>query len=200
MDTQPAIRGSIHGLYEEKIQDACMSDTAKGPHTVKEKELPLYNSQIINNYLEYLHIFYPDIDTDVILDHADMKSYQLEDGGHWFSQRQISRFQSCLFEMTNNPELPREVGRFVALSKTQRPLQKVTLGFVTPAAAYRWLEKMYPLMSRASVLKVQSLNSNTVEVTNILKPGVKETPGQCQNRIGTYEAISMVFSKKVTNR
>ncbi|MFC1896895.1 AraC family transcriptional regulator ligand-binding domain-containing protein, partial [Thermodesulfobacteriota bacterium] len=157
---------------------------------------PLYNSKITKNYLEFITKYHPEINFDEILEGSGITSQELEDGGHWLTQRQIGRFHKALFERTKNLNLPREVGRYLGLGKASIPLQIVTLGFTSSEAAYRLLARIYPLMSRASTLRVTSLASNKVEAVNVLRPGVVESPGQCRNRIGTFEAIARLFTNK----
>ncbi len=47
---------------------------------------PLYNSRLIKNYVEYIKKFHPDLDLQDILHYSWIRTYELEDQGHWFSQ------------------------------------------------------------------------------------------------------------------
>ena len=160
------------------------------------KEVPLYNSRIINTYVEYLKKFYPSIDVSTILKNADMGMHQLEDGGHWFTQRQCDRFQEILAEKTGNRDIPREAGRYAPFSKASGLVSQYVLGFITPKAAYTVLEKLYQQLSRASILKSKSIASNKIEIDAIPKSGVVEKSYQCENRIGTFEAMAKLFTAK----
>ena len=93
---------------------------------------PVYNSRITKTYLEYLGKYYPNIDVDSILEYAEMKQYEVEDPGSWFSQYQVDRFHEILVEKTGNPNISREAGRYTASSEGLGPLKQYTLGFISP--------------------------------------------------------------------
>ena len=69
-------------------------------------------------------------------------------------------------------------------------------GFITPRAAYSVMGKLYRQVSRACLLETRSLKNNQVEITVRPKPGVEEKPYQCENRKGTFEAISKLLTGK----
>ena len=60
---------------------------------------PLYNSRIIKNYVEYLRVYYPDIDISPLLKYAYIESYQLDDEGHWLTQKQVDCFHEMLADL-----------------------------------------------------------------------------------------------------
>jgi PAS domain S-box-containing protein len=167
--------------------------------TDKMEDIPLYNSKIIKNYIEYLQMNYPEIDIGPIFDYAGITRYQLEDGGHWFTQKQIDRFQKILNKKLPDSNIPREVGRQFTTSKTSGVVSQYVLGFITPTSAYAMIEKLQPILSRASAIHSKSLGSDRFEVTVKPKPGVTENPGQCENRIGTYESIAKLFTNKLAH-
>jgi len=73
------------------------SEHTESPKSVEEQggvinDTPMYNSRVINNYVEYLEIHYPAIDVDGVLESAGIKKYEVEDPAHWFTQRQVNRF------------------------------------------------------------------------------------------------------------
>jgi len=159
-------------------------------------DTPLYNSRLIKNYVEYIKEFHPDVDVHSILDYAWIKSYELEDQGHWFSQWQIDRFQELLRKKTGDPNISRKAGRYAATSKASNSVKQYTLGFMTPGAAYWVMEKLAPHMTRASSFKTRKLGPNKIEITSIPKEGVLEKPYQCDSRMGILEAISKLFTNK----
>jgi len=160
------------------------------------EEIPLYSSRLLNNYLDYLKKFYPDVDISSIIKGADISIHQLEDGGHWFTQKQSDRFHDVLIEKTGNANISREAGRYTAFSKASVLMQQYVLGFATPKVAYTVLEKVYPQLSRAAVVKNKSIASNKIEIDVIPKLGVAEKPYQCENRMGTFEAIAKLFTDR----
>ena len=160
------------------------------------EEIPLYSSRIVNNYIEYLKKFYPDVDISSIIKDANMSAHQVEDSGHWFTQNQLDLFHDLLSEKTGNANISREAGRYAPFSKASGAVSQYALGFITPRAAYSVMEKLYPHISRASILKSKGIASNKIEVDAIPKPGVLEKPYQCENRMGTFEAMAKLFTTK----
>jgi two-component system cell cycle sensor histidine kinase/response regulator CckA len=160
------------------------------------EQLPIHNSRNIKTYLEYLSRYYPDIDTDSLLEYAGMTRYEVEDPGHWFTQDQIERFHEILDKKTGDPNISRNAGRYAATSTALGALKKYTLGFMTPAVAYWVIEKIAPHLTRAQTLKARKLGPNTFEVTAFQNPGVTLRPYSCDNLIGQLEALSKVFTNQ----
>jgi len=159
-------------------------------------DAPLYNSRLIKNYVEYIKEFHPDVDINSILSYAWIKTYELEDQGHWFSQWQVDRFHEFLRKKTADPNISRKVGRYAASSKASNVVKQYALGFMTPGAAYWLAEKIAPHLTRASVLNTKKLGSNRIEVSAIPNPGVFMKPYQCDNLMGQLEALSKLFTNK----
>jgi hypothetical protein len=165
-------------------------------HNKVKPDDPLYNSRIIGTFVDYMKKHYPDLDIDSVLSYAGITNYELEDQGHWFSQRQIDRFHKILSEKTGKSDISREVGRYAALSKASGAIKQYTLGLMSPTSAYLLIEKLYSAMSRGATVKAKKLGSNRVEIISTPKPGVNEKPYQCENRIGTFEAVAKLFTKR----
>jgi hypothetical protein len=157
--------------------------SSDGPHDRADESL--YSSRLTKNYIEYVKEFYPHLDIDPILKYAGIKSYEIEDQGHWFSQRQVDRFHKILSSKTGDPDLPRKVGRYAVSSQASGTIRQYALGFTTPASAYRMLERLSSNLSRAFTLKVKQITRNKVEVTIKPKPGVQEKPYQCSAYISS---------------
>jgi len=163
------------------------------------RNIPLYNSKIVKNYKEYLQKNHPEIDLDAIFEYADILSYQLEDGAHWFTQQQTDRFQEILKKKIPDTNIPREAGRQFAMSKAAVLISQYALGFITPVYAYAMLEKLQPLVTRACTLETKKIGLGKVEVIVKPLPGVEEKPYQCENRIGTYESIARLFTGNIAD-
>ncbi len=155
---------------------------------------PLYNSRVIKTFLEYLNTHYPDLDTKIILDNSGVTIYEVNDGGHWFNQNQVDKFTEIVTEMTKNPRIALEVGRFSPSSKAAGSMTNFLTGFITPSAAYRYMGKMYSQISRSCFLETKSLRDNQVEITVRQKIGVSEKFYQCENRIGNFEGIAKLLT------
>ncbi|PKN04819.1 MAG: hypothetical protein CVU74_04965 [Deltaproteobacteria bacterium HGW-Deltaproteobacteria-9] len=160
-------------------------------------EIPLYSTRIINSFYEYMGKYHPDIDMGQILDYAGITTYQIEDEGHWLTQLQVDRFYESLVNTLGDPDIARKAGQYTPFSKAAGTLSQCTIGFMTPAAAYTFINKLYPHMSRGSSLETRSLGPCQVEVVAIQNPGVTEKPYQCENRMGVFEGIAKLFTNKL---
>ncbi len=161
------------------------------------EEVTLYNSQLTRIYLTFINRFYPNVDVASALEYAGMTQYEVQDQGHWFTQRQVDRFQEIVVEKTGNPNIAREAGRFSASSGRMGPLKQYLLGLMSLLSLYLLMEKLYPIMSRGSVIKVKKLGPQRVEIVATPKPGVHEKAYQCENRIGNFEGIAQIFTKQI---
>ena len=119
------------------------------------EDTPLYNSRLLKNYVEYLRKFYPQIDPDDVLEYAGIEPHEVEEGAQWLTQRQIDRFHEMLTQLTDNPNLSREVGRFSVSGNALGPIRKYALGFLTPFMSYLVVEKLANKISQATTYKVK---------------------------------------------
>jgi PAS domain-containing protein len=157
---------------------------------------PIYSSGITKFYLRYLKRQYPFVDTDAILKNAGMTSYEVEDQGHWFTQKQADRFHNILVEKTGNPNISREVGRYSTSSKEIGAAKQYTLGLLSPAFMYLSTGKIFNHYTRGTDVTAKKLRANKIELVFTPKPGVNEKPYQCQNRTGTLESLARLFTWK----
>ncbi|MEN8244521.1 MAG: ATP-binding protein [Thermodesulfobacteriota bacterium] len=161
-----------------------------------EKETPLYNSRITNTYLEYLAEHHPGVNVGQILKSARIERYEIEDAAHWLTQSQVNRFHDALVAATDNPGIARAAGRFTTYTKKVGAIKKVTLGLISPFTVYLKMGKLYSAFSRGASISSKKLAANKIQVTATPNPGVKEQPFQCENRIGTFESLALLFTKE----
>lgn len=157
---------------------------------------PIYNSRITKTYLNYLENTYPDLDTDQVLEYAQITRNEVEDPVHWFSQKQTDRFQEIVVKLTGNIHIAREAGRFTASSEGMGPARQHILGFVDPASVYLLMERLYPILSRGATVTAKKLGSGRIEITSTPNPGINEKLYQCENRTGSFEALAKLFTNK----
>jgi PAS domain S-box-containing protein len=157
---------------------------------------PLYNSRIIRTFVEYLGKHYPDVAIDSILVHAGITASEIQDGSNWFTQRQVDRFHEIVMVKTGNPNVAREAGRFSASTEGLGATKQYTLGLMSLTSIYLLMGKLYPLLSRAAEIKAKKIGPNKVEIICTPKPGVEEKPYQCENRMGTFEAVASFLTEK----
>jgi HD-GYP domain-containing protein (c-di-GMP phosphodiesterase class II) len=165
--------------------------------SLEEKGGPaLYNSRIIDNYLKLIKNKYSYINTGELLCYADIKSYEVADQGHWFTQEQVNRFQEKLLELTGNPNIDREAGRYSASPDAIGVMRQYILGMVSPATVFELVGKVAGNFTRSSDYSSKRIGSNKVELTVVFRENCQEQPFQCRSRMGYFEAAAAIFSNK----
>ena len=157
-------------------------------------DTPLYNSRITNTYLKLLRKRYPQVDIGKILTHAGMEAHQVEDEGHWFTQRQVNRFHEKLRELTRNPHIAREAGLFSASPEALGGIGRYILGLVGPERAYALVGKFTTKFTRSSVVESRMTSPTSVVVVSTPLAGVHEEQFQCDNRKGYLESVARHFN------
>ena len=153
----------------------------------------LYNSRIIDTYIKLVKSRYSYINVSELLSSAGMQSYEVADQGHWFSQEQIDRFYEKLVQMTGNANISREAGRYAASPDALGVMRQYILGFIGPANTFELISKASSNFSRSARYQSRMIKSNKVEIVVTPYEGVEEKPFQCENRIGFFEAVVLMF-------
>jgi HD-GYP domain-containing protein (c-di-GMP phosphodiesterase class II) len=161
-----------------------------------KNDRPLYNSRIIDTYIKLVKRNYNHVNISELLDHANMKSYEVADQGHWFTQEQVNRFQEKLVKETGNSNIAQEAGRFTASPDAIGAMRQYVLGLVGPAKAYEFIGRASSNFTRSTTYESKRIASNKIEIKVTPKEGVVEEPFQCENRIGFFQAISLGFNNK----
>src|SRR3989339_252397 len=152
------------------------------------QEPRLYNSRIIGTFLEYFRSARPDIVIVDLLKNSGISPYEVEDEGHWLTQRQVDDFHDAVMRQTDDPSIFREAGRYMASAKSLNTIRPFVLGFITPVQAYSMLGKIASYLNRGVTFQAKKISRNEVEI--IINPldGVIDKPYQCENRKGSFEA------------
>jgi HD-GYP domain-containing protein (c-di-GMP phosphodiesterase class II) len=186
------------------MADACRAPEAAVPgnHATmtndRQKDSPrLYNSRIVDTYIRLIKRKYRDVDISQLLADAGMTSYEVADQGHWFTQEQIDRFHNRLVQLTGNENIARDAGRYSASPEAIGVMRQYILGMVSPARVFQLIGKAASNFSRSAVYIPRVLASNQVEITVCPHPGTQEKPFQCENRIGFFDAVSLIFNNKL---
>ncbi len=156
-----------------------------------------YNSRVASTYLEYLIKFRPEIDIQKLISDSGIESYELEDEGHWLTQKQVDAFHDALAKQADDLALSREAGRYMTASRSISVIRQFILGFIDPMHAYLRIPRIAGYMNRSASCQVKKLGPNKVEITVNIANGVHERRYQCANRIGTFEAIANFFTHKL---
>jgi len=156
----------------------------------------LYNSRIIDTYIRLIRKRYSYIDINELLESAHMTPYEIADQGHWFTQEQINLFHDKLVQLTDNEKISREAGRFSTSPESIGALRQYILGMLGPAKVYATISRAAEKLTRSTTFESRSLGQNKVEIIVRQKKGMKEKSFQCQNRMGFFEAISILFNNK----
>ena len=158
---------------------------------------PLYNSRIVLPYIQLLRKRYPQIDPLHVMNRAGMKPYEINDEGHWFSQKQIDCFFDEIVRQTGNPGIAREAGRYAASPESVGAMWQYVLGFLSPGYAYEKIGQTSSNFTRSADYESRRLASNRVEVLVKPRHGIEEKPFQCENRKGFFEAILSLFNNRL---
>ena len=157
-------------------------------------EKPLYNSKILLIFVNLIKERYQGIDPYEVLSYAGIKPYEVSDGGHWFTQTQVDLFTERLVQVTGNPDIAREGGRFAASGESLGLIRKYVLGLIGPAHAFFSINKATSSFTKSSSYNSRRIAANKVEITVTPKEQVQERPFQCENRIGFFEAMLTIFN------
>jgi HD-GYP domain-containing protein (c-di-GMP phosphodiesterase class II) len=155
----------------------------------------LYNSRLIDVYLKLLKKKYPQINANDILSYANIKPYEVADQGHWLTQDQVDRFYEKLVQATGNPHIAREAGRYAASPDALGIMRQYALGLMGPANAFKLIRQATSNLVKSAIYESEAIGPNEVQLTVTPRDGVEEKPFQCENRIGFFEAIVMMFNK-----
>ena len=160
------------------------------------QEPRLYNSRIIGAFIEYFRNARPDMVIQDLLTSSGITPYEVEDEGHWLTQRQVDDFHDAVMRQTDDPSIFREAGRYMASAKSLDTIRPFVLGFITPVQAYSMLGKIASYLNRGATFQAKKISRNKVEI--IIKPldGVSDKPYQCENRKGSFEAVAKLFTNK----
>ena len=156
-------------------------------------EQPLYNSRIPLNYIRLIEKKYKYVDVDQLIESAGMERHQVEDQGHWFTQKQINRFHKRLSEQVWNKNVSREAGMFVSSPDSLGSARLLVLSIFPPAHIYGLFTKNAARFSRSSTYKSRQLEPHKTEITVTPNSGVQEEPFQCDNRLGYIEAMARLL-------
>ena len=157
----------------------------------------LYNSRVINVWIEFLKRKYPDVNIFEALDYAGIQEHEITDQGHWLTQEQVDRWYEKILELTQNINIAREAGRYSATRGSAGFLWQYAFGQVGPAKVYELISKVATHFAVSSTYSFKKISSNKVEITASPKEGVQEKKYQCENRTGIFEAIALGYTHKL---
>ncbi len=158
-----------------------------------DHDTPLYNSRIFDTYLRFLKRHYPQVDREEVLRHAGATPHQVADQGCWFTQAQTNRFYEKIEQLTGNPGVAREAGRYCASPEAMGFARQYIVGLLGPAKTFEMVRNAAVSFSRSADYSSRKLGKTSVEILVTPRPGAQEQRYQCQNRIGTFEAILQMF-------
>ena len=118
---------------------------------------PAYNSRLIKVYLEYLERNTSVASIDAILKNAGMTFFEVDDPGHWFTQKQVDDFYDQVIAATRDPDIAHKVGRYVATSIAIGLPRQLTLGLLSLKAVYTLIGPLSNILTRPSEVKTKVL-------------------------------------------
>lgn len=159
-----------------------------------ENSRPLYNSRIFQSYIDYLRMAHPDLNSREFLDYAGITPEELADTAHWFTQEQADRFYQIIAEKSGDEDIARKAGRFSASSAGMASFQHYVIGLLNTETALLSMAKIFPLFTKGATVKAKRLAPGKIEIVSTPKPDVHEKPYQCENRMGSIEALQKLFT------
>ena len=157
-------------------------------------EVPLYNSNIISSFVKFTREKYPYVNIHDVLDRAGMEAYQINDGGHWFTQTQVDAFYDALVGLTGNLNLAREAGRYNSVPAAMGTMARYAVGFLGPSKAFEMISEVTKRYTRSADYHSRQTGKTEIELTVTPREGVHEKPYQCENRMGYFDAIVRHFN------
>ena len=163
------------------------------------EDLALYNSKIIEAYIKFVKQNYSYVSVRELLEYSGIEPQQVDDQAHWLTQSQVDRFHEKLVQLTNNSNIAREAGRFAASPEVSGLMRPYILSQIGPAKVYELIGKTAPLLTRSSTFQSKRIDSNKIEIIVSPKDGVEEKKYQCDNRMGYFDAVALVFKNRLPN-
>ncbi|MCJ8499920.1 response regulator [Desulfatitalea alkaliphila] len=160
------------------------------------EDTPLYSSRIFEIYFDYLRVAHPNVNLQEILEHAGMTTAEVADTAHWFTQHQADRFYEIVAEKTGDEAIARNAGRFSASSAGLAQINQYVIGLLNTETAMLAIAKYFPMFTRGATVESRRLGPGKVEIISTPKPDVAEKPYQCENRLGTIEALPKLFTNQ----
>ena len=162
--------------------------------SIEDVSPPLYSSRTIDTFMKLLRARYPSVNAGEALQYARINQHEVNDEGHWFTQEQVDRFVERLETITRNSNIAREAGCYAASPETSGAMRFFVISMLGPERMFENIAKAASTYTRSASYTSRSLGPNRVEITVAPNPGVSERLYQCQNRIGVFEAIPLLFS------
>jgi len=153
----------------------------------------IYNSRILDTYVRYLQSHFPAIELRLLYLKSGISADEIADEGHWFSQEEVDRFYDTLVDLTGNPNIALDAGRYAASPESLGSLRQYVMGFLTLDRFFDIFEQMTSRLTRSASYRTRRLSAHSYEITVQPYPGTEEKPFQCANRIGFFEAIGDLF-------
>ena len=154
---------------------------------------PLYKSSIVANYVNYLKS-QKLADVDDLLRCCGLDLIDINDEGYFLNQEQIDEFHRCLDERLEDPDISYKVGLHALQMKSTGTVMQYGLQFITPAAMYKAMDRLYPKWARGHASRTTIIGKNRARISVTTLPGLQERPFQCENRRGIFEAIGKVHT------
>ena len=161
------------------------------------KKDKLYNTRVINVWVDFLELKYPNVNIDDVLDYAQIRKHELADQGHWLTQEQVDKFYERVLFHTNNPNISREAGRHFSKPGVIGFLWQYMFGQIGPAKVYELVAKASKSYAISSSYFFTKINPNKVQIVSKPNKGVKEKKYQCENRTGIFEAIAQGYTHRL---
>jgi hypothetical protein len=160
----------------------------------KEK---LYNTGPTRTFIKMIKSRYPHVEIDAVYKHMGVERHHIEDPNYWLTQDQINRFYEKVVELTGNPNIAREAGKFALESEGLGPLNRYLIALGTPKMVYEKSADFSRHLDKSTDYESKIIDKNTAEIIATPKANVHQARFQCQNRLGNIEQVPILFGCKL---
>jgi hypothetical protein len=161
----------------------------------KEK---LYITGPTRTFIKMIKSRYPHVEIDAVYQHMGVERHHIEDPNYWLTQDQINRFYDKVVELTGNPDIAREAGKFALESEGLGPLNRYLIALGTPKKVYEKSANFSRHLDKSTDYESKIIDKNTAEIIATPKADVHQARFQCQNRLGNIEQVPILFGCKLT--
>lgn len=159
-------------------------------------EEKLYNSALLDNYIQLLKADYPHINIDDVLSESGIEPWEI-DPGNWFSQSKVNRFYDIVLERTGNENIAKEAGRFSVANRAGNIMRQAALSLLSPSNLYDIIGKISKKYTRAINIHTKKISNTKHEIITEYLENVSPKKFQCENTIGYLEAVYLIFRSKL---
>lgn len=161
-----------------------------------------YNSAVIDNFLSYLSVKYPEIRVGPILREANIKPWEISDPGYWFVQKQVNDFMDAVMRRVKDVselELARSVGRFTVSEQSNKFVRLAVIHLLRPENTFPVGKIIIAKFIKSIHFEWKKIYDSKYELIVTFRKTIRPKQFQCENFIGSVEAVIRLLTNKWPN-